>query len=162
MNRVAFVTGAGGQDGSFLAELLISKGYSVHGLIRRSSTFNTSRIDHIFDKITLHYGDLSDAGSLRHIIAKIKPDEIYHLAAQSHVRVSFDQPEYTVDVIALGTLRLLEAMRDLCPDARFYNAASSELFGSSPPPQNELTPFHPRSPYACGKAAAFYEVVNYR
>jgi GDPmannose 4,6-dehydratase len=160
--RVALVTGISGQDGSYLADLLLEKGYAVHGIIRRCSTFPTARIDHIFNKLTLHYGDLSDAGCLRHVLQKVKPDEIYNLGAQSHVRVSFDQPEYTVDVDGLGVLRLLEAMRDVCPKARLYQASSSEMFGSSPPPQNEKTPFCPQSPYACAKVYAYHQIANYR
>lgn len=158
----ALIFGITGQDGSYLSELLLEKGYEVHGIIRRSSSFNTGRIDHIYDQLALHYGDLSDAGALRHIIGNILPDEIYNLAAQSHVRVSFDQPEYTADINALGTLRILEAIRDITPEAKFYQASSSEMFGSSPPPQGELTPFKPRSPYGCAKVFSFYQTRNYR
>lgn len=158
----ALITGITGQDGSYLADLLLAKGYEVHGIIRRASTFNTSRIDHIFDRLHLHHGDLTDGSGLTRLLAKVRPDEIYHLGAQSHVRVSFDIPEYTADTIALGTIRLLEAMRIACPEARFYQASSSEMFGSSPPPQNETTPFRPRSPYACAKVHAYWTVVNYR
>lgn len=158
----ALITGITGQDGSYLAELLLSKGYEVHGIIRRSSSFNTARIDHIFDRLHLHHGDLMDGTGLARLLGEIQPDEIYHLAAQSHVRVSFDIPEYTADTIALGTIRLLEAMRAVCSMARFYQASSSEMFGSSPPPQNEGTPFRPRSPYACAKVHAYWTVVNYR
>src|SRR3990167_6052902 len=158
----ALIFGITGQDGSYLSELLLEKGYEVHGIIRRSSSFNTGRIDHIYDQLALHYGDLSDAGALRHIIGNILPDEIYNLAAQSHVRVSFDQPEYTADINALGTLRILEAIRDITPEAKFYQASSSEMFGSSPPPQGELTPFKPSSPYGCAKVFSFYQTRNYR
>ena len=164
--KIALITGITGQDGSYLAELLISKGYMVHGLIRRASTFNTERINHIYDNpnLKLHYGDLTDGGSLTNLILEIGPDEIYNLAAMSHVRVSFDQPVYTVDVDALGTLRLLEAARSLnkTKPVKVYQASSSEMFGSTPPPQNELTPFHPRSPYACAKVYSYYQSVNYR
>jgi GDPmannose 4,6-dehydratase len=165
----ALITGITGQDGSYLAELLLDKGYEVHGLIRRSSSFNTARIDHIYSdphgagvRLRLHHGDLLDEGGLLRLLGEISPDEVYHLAAQSHVRVSFDQPVYTVDVDALGTLRLLEALRSLKSPARFYQASSSEMFGSTPPPQSEATPFHPRSPYACAKVYAFHQCVNYR
>ena len=165
----ALITGISGQDGSYLAELLLGKGYEVHGLIRRSSSFNTGRIDHLYRdpheaavRLRLHYGDLLDGGSLRQVLAEADPDEIYNLAAQSHVRVSFDQPVYTVDVGALGTLRLLEALRGHPRPVRLYQASSSEMFGSSPPPQSEATPFHPRSPYACGKVYSFHQIVNYR
>ncbi len=165
----ALITGITGQDGSYLAELLLSKGYEVYGVIRRSSTFSTERIDHLYKdphepgvRLRLVYGDLSDGGNLAKILEEIRPDEVYNLAAQSHVRVSFDQPIYTVDVGALGTLRLLEALRDLDPRPRFYQASSSEMFGAAPPPQNERTPFHPRSPYACAKVYSFHQVVNYR
>lgn len=158
----ALITGITGQTGSYLAELLLEKGYEVHGLIRRSSSFNTGRIDHIFDKLHLHHGDLSDGGNLAHLIKRVQPHEVYNLAAQSHVRVSFEIPEYTTDIVATGTVRLLEAIRESGCNPRFYQASSSELFGSSPPPQNETTPFHPRSPYACAKALAYYATVNYR
>ena len=162
MTKRALITGISGQLGSYLAELLISKGYNVHGILRRSSSFNTSRINHIFDRLTLHYGDLSDATGLRRILEVSSPDECYHLAAMSHVRVSFDQPEYTSDVIATGTLRLLETIRDYNPAVRIFHASSSEMFGSTMPPQNEYSAFHPRSPYACSKAAAHYHCMNYR
>lgn len=158
----ALITGITGQDGSYLAELLLSKGHEVHGIIRRASTFNTSRIDHIFDRLHLHHGDMTDGSGLARLLGKIAPSEIYHLAAQSHVRVSFDAPEYTADTIALGTIRLLEAVRGSCPWARFYQASSSEMFGASPPPQNENTLFRPRSPYACAKVHAYWTVANYR
>jgi GDPmannose 4,6-dehydratase len=165
----ALVTGITGQDGSYLAELLLGKGYEVHGLVRRSSSFNTGRIDHLYAdphgagvRLFLHHGDLLDEGSLQRVIEKAAPDEVYHLGAQSHVRVSFDQPVYTVDADALGTVRLLEALRAAGGKARFYQASSSEMFGSSPPPQSEATPFHPRSPYGCAKVYAFHQVVNHR
>ena len=165
----ALITGITGQDGSYLAELLLSKGYQVHGLIRRASTFNTGRIDHIYidphmpgRKLFLHYGDLSDSGQLVNLIYNIKPDEIYHLGAQSHVRVSFDMPEYTGDITALGTTRLLEAIRRSGIKTKFYQASSSEMFGSAPPPQNENTPFQPRSPYAAAKVYSYWMVINYR
>lgn len=167
--KIALITGITGQDGSYLAEQLLGKGYAVHGIIRRASTFNTSRIDHIYKdphdpqaRMFLHYGDMTDASSLWRIIENVEPDEIYHLGAQSHVRVSFDIPEFTADVVAMGTVRMLEAVRRAKKEVRFYQASSSELFGSSKPPQNEETPFHPRSPYACAKAYAFYMVQNYR
>jgi GDPmannose 4,6-dehydratase len=167
--KKAFITGITGQDGSYLAELLLSKGYEVHGLIRRSSTFNTDRIDHLYKdfhdpeaRIFLHYGDLSVSGQLLDLVYDIRPDEIYHLGAQSHVWVSFDMPEYTGDVTGLGTLRLLEAVRKTEIKARFYQASSSEMFGAAPPPQNELTPFEPQSPYATAKVYAYYLVKNYR
>ncbi|MCS7280546.1 MAG: GDP-mannose 4,6-dehydratase [Desulfobacterota bacterium] len=165
----ALITGITGQDGSYLAEYLLSKGYEVHGLIRRASTFNTSRIDHIYvdphipgARLFLHYGDLSDSGELTELIYNIRPDEVYNLAAQSHVRVSFDMPEYTGDITALGTTRLLEAIRRSGIKTRFYQASSSEMFGASPPPQNEKTPFCPRSPYAAAKVYAYWMTVNYR
>ncbi len=165
----ALITGITGQDGSYLAEYLLSKGYEVHGLIRRASTFNTGRIEHIYvdphmpgARLFLHYGDLSDAGQLTNLIYNIHPQEIYHLAAQSHVRVSFDMPEYTGDITALGTTRILEAIRRSGIKARFYQASSSEMFGASPPPQRETTPFQPRSPYAAAKVYAFWMTVNYR
>lgn len=167
--RKALITGITGQDGSYLAELLLSKGYEVHGIIRRASTFNTGRIDHIFvDKhdpdarLFLHYGDLSDAGQLTSLIYNIQPDEIYHLGAQSHVRVSFDMPEYTGDITALGTTRLLEAIRRSGIKTKFYQASSSEMFGAASPPQNEISPFYPRSPYAAAKVHAYWMTVNYR
>jgi GDPmannose 4,6-dehydratase len=165
----ALVTGITGQDGSYLAELLLSKGYEVHGLIRRASTFNTGRIDHIYTdphitgtRLFLHYGDLSDSGQLTNLIYNISPDETFHLGAQSHVRVSFDMPEYTGDITALGTTRLLEAIRRSGIKTKFYQASSSEMFGTSPPPQNERTPFYPRSPYAVSKVYAYWTAVNYR
>jgi GDPmannose 4,6-dehydratase len=165
----ALITGVTGQDGSYLAELLISKGYSVHGLIRRASTFNTGRIDHIYKdphlpeaRLFLHYGDLSDSGQLVNLIYNIQPDEIYHLGAQSHVRVSFDMPEYTGDITALGTTRLLEAIRRSGIKTKYYQASSSEMFGAALPPQNENTPFYPRSPYAAAKVYAYWMTVNYR
>jgi len=167
--KTALITGITGQDGSYLAELLLAKGYKVHGLIRRASSFNTGRIDHLYvdphepeARFFLHYGDLSDSGQSSHLIYNIRPDEIYHLAAQSHVRVSFDMPEYTGDATGLGTTRLLEALRRSGIKAKFYQASSSELFGSSPPPQNETTPLQPRSPYAAAKLYAFWMVRNYR
>lgn len=165
----ALITGITGQDGSYLAEFLLSKGYEVHGIVRRSSTFNTHRIDHIYvdphnpeARLFLHYGDLSDSGQLISIIYDIQPDEVYHLGAQSHVRVSFDMPEYTGDITALGTTRILEAIRRSGIKTRFYQASSSEMFGASPPPQNENTPFYPRSPYAVAKVYAYWMTVNYR
>ncbi len=165
----ALVTGITGQDGSYLAELLLEKGYEVWGIVRRSSSFHTGRIDHLYQdsheprvRLRLVYGDLSDGGSLAAILREARPDEVYNLGAQSHVRVSFDQPVYTADVDALGVLRLLEAVRNADPQPRFYQASSSEMFGSSPPPQSEKTPFHPRSPYACAKVYAFHQTVNYR
>jgi len=171
--KIAFITGITGQDGSYLAELLLQKGYEVHGIIRRASTFNTSRIDHLYQdphingiKLFLHYGDLSDAGNIRKLIYQIQPNEIYHLGAMSHVRVSFDMPEYTANITGLGTLRILEAIKDFQETTgkkiKFYQASSSEMFGASPPPQNENTPFHPRSPYGCAKVFAFHTTVNYR
>jgi GDPmannose 4,6-dehydratase len=173
MSKTALITGITGQDGSYLSELLLAKGYDVHGIIRRASTFNTDRIDHIYvdphegsAPFHLHYGDLTDGTGLRRILESAQPDEVYNLAAQSHVKVSFAQSEYTADVVATGTLRLLEAVRDYCGNTkravRFYQASSSEMFGSSPPPQNEHTPFHPRSPYAASKVAAYWYAVNYR
>jgi GDPmannose 4,6-dehydratase len=169
MPKVALITGITGQDGSYLAELLLSKGYEVHGIIRRASTFNTSRIDHIFvdphdpnARLFLHYGDLSDSEQISNIIYNIKPDEVYHLGAQTHVRVSFDTPEYSGNVTALGTTRLLEAIRRSKNSVKFYQASSSEMFGLSPPPQNEETPFRPRSPYACAKVYAYFMTKNYR
>jgi GDPmannose 4,6-dehydratase len=168
--KKCLITGITGQDGSYLAELLLSKQYEVHGLIRRSSTFNTSRIDHIYhdphkgngDRLYLHYGDVTDSGSLIDLIYGLRPDEIYHLAAQSHVRVSFDLPEYTGDVTALGTMRLLEAIHKSGIQTRFYQASSSEMFGSAGPPQNEDTPFEPQSPYAAAKVYAYWMTRNYR
>lgn len=167
--KKALITGITGQDGSYLAELLLSKGYEVHGIIRRSSTFNTARIDNIYidphsedARLYLHYGDLSDSGQISNIIYNIKPDEIYHLGAQSHVRVSFDVPEYTGDITALGTIRILEAIRRSGNGIKFYQASSSEMFGEAPPPQNENTPFMPRSPYACAKVYSYWITKNYR
>jgi GDPmannose 4,6-dehydratase len=165
----AFITGISGQDGSYLAELLLGKGYEVHGLLRRSSSINTRRLDPIYQDphepdvpLILHYGDLSDGTSLTNLIREIEPDEIYHLGAQSHVRVSFDIPEYTAQTTGLGTLRLLEAVRASGVRSRFYQASSSEMFGSAPAPQNELTPFHPRSPYGVAKVFGYWSTVNYR
>ena len=167
--KKAFITGITGQDGSYLAELLLSKGYEVHGLIRRASTFNTSRIDHLYAdphqqgvRLFLHYGDLADGSQLTNLIYSVKPDEIYHLGAQSHVRVSFDMPEYTGDVTGLGTTRILEAIRRSGVKIRFYQASSSEMFGAAPPPQSEKTPFQPRSPYSVAKVYAYWMTVNYR
>jgi len=169
MTKKAFITGITGQDGSYLAELLLSKGYEVHGLIRRTSTFNTSRIDHLYvdphepgRRLLLYYGDLSDGAQLTNLLYDISPDEVYHLGAQSHVRVSFDMPEYTGDITALGTTRLLEGIRRSGIKAKFYQASSSEMFGASPPPQNESTPFRPKSPYAAAKVYAYWMTVNYR
>jgi GDPmannose 4,6-dehydratase len=165
----ALITGITGQDGSYLTELLLSKDYEVHGLIRRSSTFNTERIDHIYvdphdpkAKLFLHYGDITDSGQLTNLIYNIQPDEIYHLAAQSHVRVSFDMPEFTGDVTGIGTTRLLESIRRSGIKTKFYQASSSEMFGDAPPPQNEETPFRPRSPYSAAKVYAYWMVKNYR
>lgn len=167
--KKAIVTGITGQDGSYLAELLLSKGYQVHGLIRRSSTFNTDRIDHIYQdpheqnpNLILHYADLTDSSRLVTLLGEIQPDEVYNLAAQSHVRVSFDEPEYTGDVTGLGTIRLLEAIRALGLKTRFYQASSSEMFGATPPPQNEETPFYPRSPYGVAKVYSYWITRNYR
>jgi GDPmannose 4,6-dehydratase len=170
MKKTALITGVTGQDGSFLAELLLSKGYDVHGIIRRVSSFNTDRIDHLYkdphelkSHFHLHYGDLSDANNLNSIVQKVQPDEIYNLGAMSHVKVSFDKPEYTADVTGLGVLRLLESIRTLKPDCRFYQASSSELFGVPyEVPQNELTRFHPKSPYGCAKLYGHSIAVNYR
>ena len=169
MPKKALITGLTGQDGSYLAELLLQKDYEVHGIVRRSSSFNTGRIDHLYHdphesgvRLFTHYGDLSDSVSLTKLLYELQPDEIYHLGAQSHVRVSFDIPEYTFDITGAGSLRLLEAMRESGVTARFYQASSSEMFGSAPPPQSEATPFHPRSPYAVSKVAAFWATVNYR
>lgn len=168
-NKIAFITGITGQDGSYLAEFLLSKGYEVHGLVRRASTFNTHRIDHIYvdthdpdAKIFFHYGDLSDSEMISHVLYNIKPDEVYHLGAQSHVRVSFDTPEYTGDVTALGTTRILEAIRRSNPNVKFYQASSSEMFGHTDPPQNEESCFWPRSPYACAKLYSYWMTRNYR
>jgi GDPmannose 4,6-dehydratase len=167
--KKAFVTGITGQDGSYLAELLLAKGYEVHGLIRRSSNFNTARIEHLYRdphdpdaRLFLHYGDLSDASALARLLTRIGPDEVYNLGAQSHVRVSFDSPLYTGDVTGLGTLRLLEAIRESQVPCRLYQASSSEMFGAAPAPQSEKTPFYPRSPYAVAKVASFWYGVNYR
>ena len=171
--KKALITGITGQDGSYLAEFLLGKGYEVHGLVRRSSTFGTQRIDHLYQdphqreiKLLLHYGDLTDGTGLRQILTKVQPDEVYNLGAQSHVKVSFEQPGYTADVDALGTLRLLEAVHDFANTnnrpVRFYQAGSSEMFGSTPPPQSETTSFYPRSPYAVSKLAAHWYGVNYR
>src|ERR1700733_4203925 len=174
MAKVALITGVTGQDGSYLAELLLNKGYNVHGIVRRSSTFTTGRIDHLHrgfganeSSLRLHYGDLGDATGLRRIIEQTLPDEVYNLAAQSHVRISFDQPEYTADVVGVGALRLLEAIRDHIQRShrtvRYYQAGSSEMFGEvAEIPQRETTPFHPRSPYACAKCYADLQTVNYR
>jgi len=166
----ALITGITGQDGSYLAELLLSKGYEVHGIIRRASTFNTSRIDHLYQdphvngvSLFLHYGDLSDSTNLVKLLYGMRPDEVYHLAAQSHVKVSFEMPEYTGDIGGLGTVRLLEAIRETGPKCKFYQASSSEMYGRAKEvPQNENTPFYPRSPYACAKVYAFWTTVNYR
>ncbi len=167
--RRALITGITGQDGSYLAELLLGKGYEVHGIIRRASTFNTDRIDHIYEdphipdaKLYLHHGDLSVSGQITELIYDVQPDEVYHLGAQSHVRVSFDMPEYTGDVTGLGTVRLLEAVRKTGVKTRFYQASSSEMYGSAPAPQNELTVFQPRSPYAVAKLYAYWLARNYR
>ncbi|MDX2971263.1 GDP-mannose 4,6-dehydratase [Kribbella solani] len=167
--KKAFVTGITGQDGSYLAELLLAKGYEVHGLIRRASTFNTKRIDHLYEdphaadkRLFLHYGDLTDGSRLVTLLASIQPSEVYHLAAQSHVRVSFDEPEYTGDTTGMGTTRLLEAIRMIGLDCRFYQASSSEMFGATPPPQNEETPFYPRSPYGAAKLYSYWMTRNYR
>ena len=169
MKKTAFITGITGQDGSYLAELLLAKGYEVHGLIRRASTFNTQRIDHLYldphhpeAMLHLHYGDLIDGSRLATLLAEIQPHEIYNLAAQSHVRVSFDEPEYTGDTTGLGTIRLLEAMRQSSPGARFYQASSSEMFGAANPPQNEGTEFYPRSPYGVAKVYSYWITKNYR
>jgi GDPmannose 4,6-dehydratase len=175
MSKTALITGVTGQDGSYLAELLLAKGYSVHGMVRRTSSFATGRIDHLrqglhgggHSELQLHYGDLGDGTGLRRVIELVAPDEVYNLAAQSHVRISFDQPEYTADVVGLGALRLLEAMRDHCRSSgrqvRFYQAGSSEMFGQAAEvPQRETTPFHPRSPYACAKVYAHWQTRNYR
>ncbi len=166
--KKALITGITGQDGSYLAELLLFKGYEVHGLIRRASTFNTSRIDHLYGdphnetRLFLHYGDIGSTGSLQNLIYEIEPQEIYHLAGQSHVRVSFDLPDYTTDVTGLGTVRILEAVRRSGVRARFYQASSSEMFGRAPSPQDETTPFHPQSPYATAKLFGYWASRNYR
>ena len=168
--KKALVTGATGQDGSYLTELLLEKGYEVHGIVRRASVFNTERIDHLIEnekifnkKMFMHYGDMTDSSNLNRLLRKIEPDEIYHLAAQSHVKVSFEVPEYTADVVALGTLRLLDAIRDTDIDTKFYQASTSELYGGlTKQPMNEEYPFNPRSPYAVAKLYGFWIVKNYR
>lgn len=169
VNRTALITGITGQDGSYLAELLLAKGYTVHGLIRRASTFNTSRIDHLYQdphdpeaRLFLHYGDLTDGSRLVTLLEKIAPDEVYNLAAQSHVRVSFDEPEFTGITTGLGSTRLLEAVRVVGLQCRFYQASSSEMFGATPPPQDEETPFYPRSPYGAAKVYSYWMTRNYR
>ena len=171
MTTTALITGVTGQDGSYLAELLLEKGYEVHGVVRRSSTMNRSRIDHLqhanpahptTSRFVLHYGDMTDSGGLNRLVKTVRPDEIYNLAAQSHVHVSFEQPEYTGDADGLGTTRLLEAIRTMGLPTRFYQASTSEMFGLSPAPQSETTPFHPRSPYAVAKLYAYWMTVNYR
>jgi GDPmannose 4,6-dehydratase len=167
--RRALISGITGQDGSYLADQLLDRGYEVHGIVRRSSSFNTERIDHLYRDpheeqvdLYLHHGDLADSSRLVKLIYDLQPDEVYHLGAQSHVRVSFDNPEYTAEVTGVGTVRLLEAIRESGVQTRLYNAASSELFGSSPPPQSERTPFYPRSPYAAAKLMSYWMTVNYR
>ncbi len=167
--KVALITGVTGQDGSYLAELLLGKGYEVHGVVRRSSSFNTGRLDGIYQdphdarrRLFLHHGDLHDGSALVSLLARVRPDEVYHLGAQSHVRVSFDQPTYTGDVTGLGTIRLLEAIRATGLETRFYQASSSEMFGAAPPPQSETTPFHPRSPYGAAKVYSYWMTRNYR
>jgi GDPmannose 4,6-dehydratase len=169
MGKIALITGVTGQDGSYLAELLLGKGYTVHGLIRRSSSFNTERIDHIYQgpdepdrSLVLHHADLSDGVALVNMLRDLRPDEVYNLGAQSHVRVSFDQPLYTGDVTGMSAMRLLEAVRASRIQTRVYQASSSEMFGSAPPPQHESTPFHPRSPYGCAKVFGYWATVNYR
>jgi len=169
VKKITLITGITGQDGSYLAELLLEKGYEVHGLIRRASTFNTCRIDHLYEDpheihkgLYLHHGDLSDGAQITNLLYDIKPDEIYHLGAQSHVKVSFDMPEYTADIVGLGTTRLLEAVKRSGIRAKFYQASSSEMFGATQPPQNEISRFYPRSPYAAAKVYAYWMVVNYR
>lgn len=169
MSKRALITGITGQDGSYLAELLLSKGYEVHGLIRRASTFNTTRIDHLYvdpheqgARLHLHYGDITDGSRLVTLLNRIHPDEVYHLAAQSHVRVSFDEPEYTGDTTGLGSIRLLEAIRMVGLECRYYQASSSEMFGATPPPQSEVTPFYPRSPYGAAKVYSYWVTRNYR
>jgi GDPmannose 4,6-dehydratase len=169
VTKTALITGITGQDGSYLAELLLAKGYTVHGLIRRASSFNTDRIDHIYQdphdpdrRLLLHHADLTEGVGLVNLLRAIAPDEVYHLAAQSHVKVSFDLPDYTGDTTGLGTIRLLEAIRAAGVPCRFYQASSSEMYGATPPPQNEETPFHPRSPYGCAKLYAYWATVNYR
>ena len=165
----AFITGVTGQDGSYLAELLLGKGYEVHGLLRRASTFNTSRVDHLYTdpheegaRFFLHYGDLTDGSRLVTLLQRVQPDEVYHLGAQSHVRVSFDEPDFTGDTTGLGTTRLLEAIRMVGLNCRFYQASSSEMYGATPPPQSESTPFHPRSPYGVAKVYSYWITRNYR
>jgi GDPmannose 4,6-dehydratase len=165
----ALITGITGQDGSYLAEFLLARGYHVHGFKRRSSSFNTGRVDHLYQdlhsagaRFILHYADLADSSSLARLLSDIRPNEIYNLGAQSHVKVSFETPEYTADIVALGALRLLEALRHARLDCRFYQASSSEMYGSTPPPQSETSPFHPRSPYGCAKVFGHNIVVNYR
>ena len=173
MTKRALITGVTGQDGAYLTEFLLAKGYEVHGVLRRASLFNTDRLDHLYHdphisgaNLTLHYGDLSDGTAMRRVLEKVQPHEVYNLAAQSHVKVSFEVPEYTADVVGLGPLRLLEAVRDHiahgAAPVRYYQAGSSEMFGAAPPPQNERTPFHPRSPYAVSKLAGHWYAVNYR
>jgi GDPmannose 4,6-dehydratase len=169
VTKRALITGLTGQDGSYLAELLLAKGYEVHGIIRRSSSFNTGRLDPIYHdpheagvRFFMHYGDLSDSGSMVNLIRDLQPDEIYHLGAQSHVKVSFEVPEYTADATGMGTVRMLEAIRASGVNTRFYQASSSEMFGAAPPPQNEETPFYPRSPYGVAKVFAYWITVNYR
>jgi GDPmannose 4,6-dehydratase len=169
MTKRALITGITGQDGSYLAEFLLGKGYQVHGLIRRASTFNTDRLEGVYQdphesgqRLHLHYGDLSDGTGLVNLLREVQPDEVYHLGAQSHVKVSFEMPEYTGDITGMGTMRLLEALRAADVQTRFYQASSSELYGSTPPPQNEDTPFHPRSPYSVAKLYGYWATVNYR
>ncbi len=169
MSRTALITGITGQDGSYLAELLLAKGYEVHGIIRRASTFNSERLDDVYQdphevgrRLFLYYGDLSDAVGLVNLLRDVTPDEVYHLGAQSHVKVSFEMPEYTANVTGIGTIRILEAIRASRVDTRFYQASSSEMYGSAPAPQNERTPFHPRSPYGVAKLLSYWATVNYR
>jgi GDPmannose 4,6-dehydratase len=173
MTKRALITGVTGQDGSYLTELLLAKGYEVHGVMRRASLFNTDRIDHLYHdshisgaRLTLHYGDLTDGTGLRRVLETVDPDEVYNLGSQSHVKVSFDIPKYTAEVVAIGTLRLIEAVRDHVlhggRPVRYYQAGSSEMFGAAPPPQSERTPFYPRSPYGVSKVAAHWFAVNYR
>jgi len=169
LDKKALITGISGQDGSYLAELLLEKGYEVHGIVRRSSSFNSGRIDHLYRdphdadvRLRTHYGDLADPVVLSRLLYQLQPDEIYHLGAQSHVRVSYEIPVYTLDITGVGTLRLLEAIREAGVTPRFYQASSSEMFGSAPPPQSEETHFHPRSPYGVAKVAAYWAAVNYR
>jgi GDPmannose 4,6-dehydratase len=169
LRKSALITGITGQDGSYLAEFLLSKGYTVHGLIRRASTFNTVRIDHLYRdahdptaRLFLHYADLTDGSRLTNLISEIRPDEVYNLAAQSHVRISFDEPEYTGDTTGLGSIRILDALRQSGSNARYYQASSSEMFGATPPPQNESTPFYPRSPYGAAKLYSYWITKNYR